>query len=497
MTHSKQESIKKYFVIPLYILFGIFITYYVYMNFQIWGVNKGFIGSFFWIFLICAFLGILMLDTYKILLIYIAVFPFLLRLNVTTFNLQFGDVYFHPFMIAEILLIIVLTLKLLINKSRGNPIKKACLEDFIIWYALVMTFIGSIISALLSESLVNGDTSITMISSFGQMIIPGIMMILIYHSISSEKQVYMLIRVFYLAFILNIFIGSFTFLTNITGAQLFFKRMPFNFNGPNIYSSVIQLFIPLGIYFIFEAKQKKMKIIYYSFFFIIMSSLLMTLSRGGTIAAISGFFLLAAFNHDLRKPLKKVFIVMLLILMSLSTAMYNLFMRFQELLTSSRIMEFSTLIRTSAWKASLDGILRYPFGIGGNQFPLLWADMGRFPSQRVLHSHQFLLGIAVEYGLLSLFGFLIMSSIILRKLIRIIKGNFTKVSKRLSSTLLVSIIAYLIMGIISEGPRCHLRDTGDMFNDGLIFFYMFLAIAFKYANLVQENEKENLSNSSI
>ena len=108
MTHSKQESIKKYFVIPLYILFGIFITYYVYMNFQIWGVNKGFIGSFFWIFLICAFLGILMLDTYKILLIYIAIFPFLLRLNVTTFKFQFGDVYFHPFVIAELLLIMLL-----------------------------------------------------------------------------------------------------------------------------------------------------------------------------------------------------------------------------------------------------------------------------------------------------------------------------------------------------------------------------------------------------
>ncbi len=240
-----------------------------------------------------------------------------------------------------------------------------------------------------------------------------------------------------------------------------------------------------------------MKILYYSFFFIILSSLLMTLSRGGTLAAISGFILLAIFNKDLRKPLKKVIIVMLLILMSLSTAMYNLFMRFQGLLTSSRIMEFSTLIRTSAWKASLDGILRYPFGIGGNQFPLLWADMGRFPSQTVLHSHQFLLGIAVEYGLLSLFGFLIMSSIIMHKLIIIIKGNFSKASKRLSSTLLVSIIAYLIMGIISEGPRCHLRETGDMFNDGLIFFYMFLAIAFKYANLVKENEKENLYNSSI
>lgn len=497
MTHSKQESIKKYFVIPLYILFGIFITYYVYMNFQIWGTGKGLVGSFFWIFLICAFLGILMLDTYKIILIYIAVFPFLLRLNVTTFKLQFGDVYFHPFVISELLLIVVLILKLLINKNKEISQNKACLEDFIVWYALIITFIGSIISALLSEPLVNGDASITMISSFGQMIIPGIIMILIYHSISTEKQVYTLMKVFYLALILNIFIGAFTFLTNITAAQLFFKRMPFNFNGPNIYSSVVQLFIPLGIFFIFEAKQKRMKIIYYSFFFIIMSSLLMTLSRGGTFAVIAGFVLLAVFNKDLRKPLKKVVIVMLLILISLSTAMYNLFMRFQGLLTSSRIMEFSTLIRTSAWKASLEGIIRYPFGIGGNQFPLLWADMGRFPSQKVLHSHQFLLGIAIEYGLLSLFGFLIMSSIILHKLINIIKGNFTKSAKRLSSTLLVSIIAYLIMGIISEGPRCHLRETGDMFNDGLIFFYMFLAIAFKYANLVQENEKENLSNSSI
>lgn len=483
----------RYFNIFVGLLLGLVVTVYVLENFAIWGPVKGPLGAFLWIVFLLSFLLIMVLDAYRVMLVYVAVFPFLLRLNITNFSFEFLGMHFHPFYVSEIMLVIMLSIKLLTEKFEGRKIEKASLYEFIIFFGVLLYMAGSLMSAMLTETTVGGNATEAFVSSFGQAIIPGLLFVLIFHSIRTKNQIIQILKIWYIAFFINILIGGYAFLTNIEAIQLFLKRMPFNFNGPNVYAAVVQIFIPLGVFMIYEQKTRMKKLLYYMLFFIILASLIMTLSRGGAIAAVFSLLFMAIIRSHLRKPMKRIGIAIFIMGMMISTAVYNLIMRFASLFATSRITEFSSLIRTSAWKASLEGIARYPMGIGGNQFPLLWADIGRFPSQLVLHSHNFILGIAVEYGLMTLIGFLLLISTIIYQLFRKIWKKENHINKRLSIVFITSIISYIIMGVVSEGPRCHLRQNGEMFNDGLIFFFIILAIAMRFLSLMKNEEDINNS----
>lgn len=492
MIHSRQEKINRLFYPAAAILIGSGITFYVIRNFILFGNDKGPLASMLWMGLGAAFLLMLLLDKYHILLVYSLSIPFLLRLNITQFAFSVGTVQLHPFMISEIVLIAVLILKMMLNNNARIE-KKSKGYEFMVWYALIITFAASIVSGLLSPFNYASDSFIPLISVLGQTIVPGLIMILIYHSVTERKQIFELLNILYLSFILNIIIGSIAFFQNITAVELFLKRMAFNFYGPNIYASVAQLFIPLGIYFI-ARNRGKVRIFYYVCFFILFVSLILTLSRGGIIACFIGIGAIAFLNKQLRLPLKRIAALLSLFLLSISGAIYNLFMRFSGILTRSRVTEFSTLIRTAAWESAWNGIIKYPLGIGGNRFPYLWSDIGRYPSQTVLHPHSFMLGMTLEYGIITAAAFIIFTVIILKQLFLLTRKGVSRVSKALATTLIASIGSYIIMGIVSEGPRCHLRQSGELFNDGLIFLYIILGIAMRF--IVIENEKKKNTHHS-
>ncbi len=494
MTHSKSGKIKILVFGLLLILFGIAVNYYVIRNFIIWGPEKGRLAVFLWMMLSVSFTLMLLLDKFKILILYAISIPFLLRLNITNFIFGFYSIKIHPFVLSEIILIFLLVFKI-ITEKRGEFTGKTSLSEFLIWYSLILTFAASIVSAMLSSYLVLGDTLIPYFSTIGQTIIPGILMILIYHSIDTRNQIMQLLKVLYIAFILNIFIGSIAFFSNISAVELFLKRMAFNFYGPNIYAAVVQLFIPLGLLFIIESNGKE-RTLYYLLFFLTFISLILTLSRGGIIAAIIGLIAIYFIHNDYKLPLKRISIVLSIFLIGISGAVYNLIMRFSGIMTRSRITEFSTLIRTAAWETAIKAIIRYPLGIGGNQFPYVWSDMGRFPSQTVLHPHNFMLGMALEYGIITAAAFIIMAAVIMQKLYIIAKKNITNINRRLASVLFVSIGTYLIMGIVSEGPRCHLRQNGELYNDGLVFLFLFLGIAVRLIIIVKNEQKKNTPDCS-
>ena len=82
MTHSKSGKIKILVFGLLLILFGIAVNYYVIRNFIIWGPEKGRLAVFLWMILSVSFTLMLLLDKFKILILYAISIPFLLRLNV-------------------------------------------------------------------------------------------------------------------------------------------------------------------------------------------------------------------------------------------------------------------------------------------------------------------------------------------------------------------------------------------------------------------------------
>ncbi|MDY6786900.1 MAG: O-antigen ligase family protein [candidate division WOR-3 bacterium] len=355
---------------------------------------------------------------------------------------------------------------------------------------------GALIAGLLTQSTVFGNMQVAVISSIGQTVLPALVFLVIYKSIRKKETCYNLLKVGYWAFALNVFLGLYTFASGSTMIDVFTKRMSFNFLGPNIYASAVQLFVPISFFYIYNSNTAFKRILYYIAFVIIILSMIFTMSRGGALSLLIGFVLLGIINRQARSPLKKISAIFIITILAVLPYVMKLFSRFFNIFTNSRVTEFSTLIRTSAWKASLDGAIRYPLGIGGNQFPLLWADMGRFPSELVLHSHNLMLGILVEYGFISFISFLVFIGIIIKKLYNAALNLEVKKEKLFSATLLVSIITYIIMGTVSEGPRCHLRQNGDMFNHGIIFFYIFLAVGLKFVNLVKNEENSSVDSSA-
>ncbi len=156
--------------------------------------------------------------------------------------------------------------------------------------------------------------------------------------------------------------------------------------------------------------------------------------------------------------------------------------RFQNITTRSRITENSTLLRIYAWKVSLKGLLKYPIGIGGNQFPYLWQQYSPLKNITLKHSHNFILGTAIEYGIISAVGIL---GIFIKTI-----GNLIKTAKKHPENMLlvIGLIGFLVSATFSEGPRCHIKNNGTILITAYSLMFVALSLITKIGILWRKKE---------
>lgn len=486
MTLFREKINRKIVFLFFLVLFVFFSLFLLLEGTYSFGKIKGILFALAVIFLCFSFFVSFFLSSSSFLRLYIMLLPFFMRLNQTRFRFELFGTIFYPFFFFEILFLIFLTVKLLTEKEKYIHVSPVSFANIFMPIAFLMMFVGGLVSSLITPFSVSGSFRIAFISYIGQIVIPTLIFIVVFLTIKSLNELKSVLNIFFLSFIVNVFVGLFTFISSFSLVDVLFSRLSFNFLGANNFGAVAQLFIPLGFYFSSVQKTKSKSAIYFIFTIFIIISVFLTVGRGAILSMSLSVILLYMFSSDFRPDIRKIFFFSAVALLSSANLIMNAITRFQNIFTRTRITEFSTLIRVGAWDATIRSIPSHLLGIGGNQFPLLWRNVGRFPEQMVLHSHNFILGFTIEYGIISTLGFIIVILIILSPLIA--PSTNIKLSS-LSKALFVSVFSFIFSGTVSEGPRCHLSQSNHIFNDGLVYFFIFIALVYKFIRLKSDDAK--------
>lgn len=491
MIHSKKEKIfENLFLFFLIAFFIICIILFLIFGYNIFGSKRGLLFSASFIVILFLTIISLFLSLQNFSILYILTLPFFLRLNVTRFYIELFQIKFHLITISVIFFIIIGTVKIFIE--RKFP-KKSDIKDFLLNYSFILMITGGIVSSLITETAVGGDKFISFFSAIFAFVIPFFIFFIFSNAFDSVKDIKTVLLFFILSFFLNTISGFLNILTKFDFVELFLNRASFNFIGPNVYAATALIFVPVTFYFLNEEKGNK-KFLFFIFFIFINLSILMTISRGGLLSLVLIYFLFLIMVKDFRKNVAILFYISSGIGALTFGLLFNVISRFFNIFTRAKVTEFSTLIRVNAWQLSLQQIPCNPLGIGGNQFPKLWRNFGAFPEQLVLHSHNLILGLTLEYGIIAIIGFAFLNGYLLYNLYRI-SQNFSGTIKNLSKSFFISIISFFFMGTISEGPRAHFNNEKFLTNDPLIIYYIFIGIVYSFLKVVS-NEKKDTYNST-
>lgn len=491
MTHSKKEKIfENLFLIFLFSFFVTGLILFLLFGYNIFGSKRGLVLSASFIVVLFLTLISLFFSLKDFCLLYILTLPFFLRLNVTRFYFEISSIKFHPITLSVIFFIFVGLTKIFIE---GKFPKKSDIKDFLLNFSFIFMLTGGIVSSLLTETVVGGEKVVSFFSAIFAFLIPFFLFFIFSNTFKTLEEIKKILIFFILSFFLNTISGFLNILTKFDPVELFLNRASFNFIGPNVYAATSLIFIPLTFYFLNEEKGNK-KFLFFLFFIFINLSLLMTISRGGLLSLLLIYILFFILVKDFRKNVATLFYISGGIGALTFGLLFNVISRFFNIFTRAKVTEFSTLIRVNAWKLSLEQIPKNPLGIGGNQFPKLWRNFGAFPEQIVLHSHNLMLGLTLEYGIIAIIGFLYLNGYLLYSLFTLFQRSSGTV-KKLSISFFISILSFFFMGTISEGPRAHLNNERFLTNDPLIIYYIFLGIVYSFLKVVK-NEKENSDNIS-
>lgn len=488
MTPLKSAASSSIFKILLFALTGVLLVLFVVWSQSTWGISKGTAFAALWVLFIASGAAAFFIPAHIILTVFALISPFLLRLNITGISFEILNVHFFPFFLAELYLTAVLMIRLFIEKSPDPD--KTGFSIFVVFYSAALMSAGGFCAAILTNSLIGGNTKIAMISIFGQIIIPTLIFALVFFTVKPVEHIRRIYSALFIGMVLNALIGIGTFFSSMNFMDLLTARLPFNFVGPNTYAAIAVMFIPAGILMAGEATSKLLKIVYIAMTLVLVGSVFLTISRGGALSLLLTLILLFVFSRKFRPSVGAVFIIILIMLIIASPFLINVISRFENMFSRTKIAEMSTLIRLSAWQASLRSLIQYPLGIGGNQFPIVYSSLGRFPDSPVLHSHHIFLGMAVEYGIPALIGFIAIIFIIFQNAFSRIRSSAEGGRLHsLTAAIMCGLFGSVFMSIISEGPRCHLNNKEQMFNDALIFMYIVMALLFRLSQK-ENNEKE-------
>ncbi len=485
MIRLQKEKIFKF---SLYLLsFSIFLIILIFVlivGHNIFGTNRGLFFSAISIVTFFLILFSLFLPLKYFCYIYILLLPFFLRLNVTRFYIEMFDLKLHPIVLSQFFFISIGFIKIFIE---GKFPKKYDINGFLISLSFLLLITGGIVSSLITKTAVGGDTTVSFLSFIFAFPIPFSFFFIYSNSINNLSELKTILVLFVFSIFLNSITGLLNIITRFNLVEIFVNRASFNFIGPNVYAATVLIFVPIS-FFLFNIEKKLKKFILFIIFLVINLSILMTISRGGLLSLFLIYILFFILIKDYRKNISILFNITLVVALFAFGLLFNVISRFFTIFTRTKVTEFSTLIRVNAWKLSISQIPHNLLGIGGNQFPHLWRNYGAFPDQLVLHSHNLILGLTIEYGILAILGFLLFNGLIILKLYQVSK----KVSgdiKNLSLSFFISLISFFFMGSISEGPRAHLSNEGFLTNDPLVVYYILLGIIYSFLKILNYEEK--------
>ncbi len=176
------------------------------------------------------------------------------------------------------------------------------------------------------------------------------------------------------------------------------NRTASTFTNPNLYAMEMIIVLPLGLYCLLTASNKKARILHSIILIVAFVGMLFTFSRG---AYLSFLVMLVAFGilNFSRSKLSR----WILLIICICTALFILIPNpFAERLSTISLNDISISKRFEAWRAAIHGFTSRPIGGYGIGSLNAWQFLKNSGVEGIHHIHNIVLEILVEGGLVAI-----------------------------------------------------------------------------------------------
>ena len=261
------------------------------------------------------------------------------------------------------------------------------------------------------------------------------------------------------------------------GGRLEYIPIP-SARSPNIFASILVLFLPsMGALF-FVIKKKIFKIVILFCFPFILNTLFLLNSRGAYLGIIASGITLFFLSRKKERKIILIAAICVFIAVPFLAKDEKIYNRFTSIFTKDENRDYSAQSRFLFWQAAIDMISDHPLGLGGNAFKsngLFYLRHYNVDKHRAVHNGY--LNIATQWGLQGIFLYIFLIFIIFRKTLMASKFRLWKFENLYHETFFIKAC---LSGIVGFSISSVFSNTLD---EEWVFWM--LAILSAYINLVR------------
>lgn len=469
----------------LFVIFGTLLLFYVVFLLLILMVKPGIIIYSLLLLPLIPILTFLLINkTEWAFLLYLAIMPILQHYDLKYVSL--GTFLITPDMVIQLLILIAVINKFLYTYNPDSKRRINILDKLLLLFVLMSFF------SLISASAYPTDQGKRLLLYYTGIFQTVTLYFITIYFLESDHS--FIERLLLALLIIPLSSGIIAMIElkdiGLNLISIFFVRnqIGFGFHNTNLFGLETALLFPIYFFALSYEKFKGYKLVIWISLITLSVLSALTLNRG-TFVVIAFYFFIFVFKKENRKIILGFLILGALGIYYFSNLIVIYINRFLGSNASGAniSLDESALYRIELWRVGLEGMIKYPLGLGGNGFDFVWKKYGIDSTRFWSSPHQILLHIAIDYGVPALIVFIVLyykyfrSSSILSKL-----KNFDL--SKLFFYIKIALIGYLIHGFLTGAEISHLSGA-ILPTNGYTYLLMilFAIISVYYTSFVKIN----------
>ena len=395
-------------------------------------------------------------NNFNLVLLYIALLPLVQHLNI--YSIKVSDFVISPHMIFQGVIMFVVAADYFISTDGydNNSLQK--LDKLLLLFVFL-----SIPSLIFGYSLPVNHEKRWLLFYTG-MFEPLILYFIVFYYLSKDSTNIKKIVIALLFTSLSSLIVASIELRSIglDAVKIYLSRMRigFGYHNTNLYGIHSTLLVPIVVYAL-QSKEFKETRLFALVSLLILSILTILCFNRGTIISIGMELLLLLFLKNSRRIVYWIFVGLIVFCIIFNKVILFYALRFfgGETGTYSNVsplLDSSASYRLDAWKTGLKLLFYFPWGMGAGSFQYGWMMYGTDPSIYLGTPHELFLSIGVDYGVIPLILFIGILFIAVNQCWELSKIKLGNVENSLYQHIIISIIGFVLYGLVTDGELSHL-----------------------------------------
>jgi hypothetical protein len=401
--------------------------------------------------------------------IYLALIPTIQHFGI--FNIPFGDFIITPHMIIEFIIVLFILSDFLLNNYPINIRKFNIIDKLLILFILFSFF-----SLIFPYYLPVNHTKRWLLFYTGIFETSAFYFIITYLIYKNDNNIYKILIALLCSSFSSLFIAILEFRDiGFNLIDIYFARMRigFGYHNTNLFGIHSVVLFPIIFYLLIEKNYKKTRIISWFSLIILMVLSILCFNRGTFVVIIFQTFLLFLIKEN-RKTIYAISLGFISIVIYFSNIIIFYVYRFigSAEIPNNPLLDKSALYRLEAWETGLQTLFLYPLGVGAGGFQYVWEKYGSTPSIYLGTPHHLFLSIGVDYGIIPMILFMCILIISYLYCSKLVKHD----SQPLFRYIKISIIGFVLYGLLTDGELSHLTGFVIPNNGYNIYLFSLLAI---------------------